>query len=385
MTLLRHTFAAIMAALTLGSAAHAATDRSALRRIATIEVPGGPLAHFDIGYAAGGFYALADRSHAALDLIDARTRRFLAQIPGFAGMQRGGQGGPNGVVIVDGRQAWVGDGHSKVRIVDLATRKIVATVDTGGSKQVDELAYDPQDHLVIAANNDDKPPFVTLISTRTPYSLRGRVALPRASSGLEQPVWDSRTSRVYITIPELDGKLRRGGVAEIDPRATRLLRTMTVERCMPAGLALGPGGRLLLGCSDDGVAAGFPARSMLLDAGSGQVRASFDKVGGSDEVWYDPHSRRYELAAVANPGGPVLGLIDARAGRWIGNVPTGYGAHSVAADPVSGQIYVPIAAGDRNCPSGCIAVFGRDSPHAATAPRQCVAAKGCSQSTDSVR
>ncbi len=128
---------------------------------------------------------------------------------------------------------------------------------------------------------------------------------------------------------------------------------------MPSGLD----GRLLVGCSDDAVAAGFPAKSLVMSARSGRILATIDQVGGSDEVWYDAKSRRYYLAAAANPGGPVLGVVDAQTNRWIGNFPSGERAHSVAADLRTGRVFVPIQAhkdgGD--CTSGCIAVYaGRE-------------------------
>ena len=41
--------------------------------------------------------------------------------------------------------------------------------------------------------------------------------------------------------------------------------------------------------------------------------------------------------------------------------PTSFGAHSVAADPLTGDVYVPFGGGPANpgsvCPNGCIAVF----------------------------
>jgi hypothetical protein len=39
---------------------------------------------------------------------------------------------------------------------------------------------------------------------------------------------------------------------------------------------------------------------------------------------------------------PVLGIIDAATNTWLGNLPTGAGAHSVAADPVTGRVFVPV-------------------------------------------
>lgn len=333
-----------------------------LRRIGTLTVPGRPLASFDIGFVnASGIYALSDRSNAALDLFDAASGRFLGRAAGFAGYSKAAgsdEAGPNGVVAVGTEEFWAGDGNSSVKVVDLRTRKVIASISTGGKKRADELTYDPRDHLVIAVNNADDPPFVSFISTRT-RKVVGRLELKRASDGAEQPLWNPASGLVYLSIPALDGIKARGAVAVIDPRTYRLLRLMPVEKCMPAGLALGPHDDLLLGCSDDAVAAGFPARSFVMSAASGRIVASLPQVGGSDEVWSDPRAGRYYLAAAANTGGPVLGVVDSRTNRWIGNLPTGPHAHSVAADAATGKVFVPIAAGAAaDCARGCIAVFG---------------------------
>ncbi|MFP6557897.1 YncE family protein [Paraburkholderia sp. B3] len=323
--------------------------------VGRIDLPGVPLKSFDIGFATGGLYALADRSNASVDLVNTRNHRFVARLGGFEGAQSDDRGGPNGVLLIDGHQVWAGDGNSSAKIIDIAAHT-VTSVSTEGVKRVDELAYDPRDHLVIAANNADEPPFVTLISSRPPYAVRSKITLPMASDGIEQPVWDARSGMVYVAIPKLDNKPADGGVAVLDPRQGRLVRMDHVSKCMPAGLAVGPGNQLLVGCSDDAVSAGFPARTLLLNVDTDEVSRTFGQVGGSDEIWYDPASGHYVLAAVGNPGGPVVGIIDARRVRWIGNVPTGKGAHSIASE--NGTIFVPVGAGSANCPRGCIEVFG---------------------------
>ncbi len=337
-------------------AAHAAPVSQEVR---TITVPGHALRSFDIGYAQDGVYAFADRSNHGVDLIDTRTLRFLGRVTGFAGPKSGGEGGPNGVVIVDGRQIWAGDGGGRIRVADIASRRIIATIATGGKKRVDELAYDAKDHLVIVANSADEPPFLSFISTRAPYRVRDRLALPQATDGLEQPLWDPSTGMVYVAIPQLRHTATHGGVAVIDPHTARLVAMHKLSRCMPGGLALAPGGKLLVGCSDDAVAAGFKAKSILLNPESGKVLRTFAQVGGSDEVWYDQALGDFLLAAVANPGGAVLGVIDARDGRWLANLPSGRHAHSVAADPGNGRAFVPVAAGDSACARGCVKVFGK--------------------------
>jgi DNA-binding beta-propeller fold protein YncE len=355
--------AAACAALAMTSGAVQAAPRAgAIERIATWQVPGQPLASFDIGFVnAEGVYALSDRSNGGLDFFEAATGRFLGRATGFKGYSKAAgfdEAGPNGVVAVGKDQFWAGDGDSTVKAVDLRTKKVIASVSTGGKKRADELTYDPRDHLIIAVNNADDPPFVSFISTRT-RKLVGRLELKRASDGAEQPVWNPASGLVYLSIPSLDGVKAKGAVAVIDPRTRRLLKFMPVAKCMPAGLALGPHDDLLLGCSDDGVAAGFPARSFVMNAATGRIVASLPKVGGSDEVWSDPKAGRYYLAAAANTGGPVLGVVDSRTNRWIGNLPTGPHAHSVAADAATGRVFVPIVAGSApDCARGCIAVFG---------------------------
>lgn len=357
--------AASCAALSLSAGAARAAPASAARgitRIATLRVPGRALRSFDIGFVnADGIYALSDRSNAGLDFFDAATGRFLGRATGFKGYSAAGGfdvAGPNGVVAVGKDQFWAGDGDSTVKVVDLRTRKVIASISTGGRKRTDEISYDPRDHLVISVNNADTPPFVTFISTRT-RRIVGRLELERATDGAEQSLWNPATGLVYLSIPSLDGVKSRGAVAVIDPRTFRLVKLMPVERCMPAGLALGPHDDLLLGCSDDGVAAGFPARSFVMDARTGRIVARLPQVGGSDEVWSDRAAGRYYLAAIANTGGPALGIVDSRTNRWIGNLPTGPHAHSVAADAATGRVFVPIAAGSApGCARGCIAVFG---------------------------
>lgn len=320
----------------------------------TLAVPGAPLASFDIGYASHGLYALADRSNASVDLFDTHTLRFEGRLTGFTGEKATDMAGPNGIVIV-GKQIWAGDGNSDIKVIDIASKKTLATVSTGGSKRVDELAYDPQEQVIAAANNADDPPFVTLISARAPYDVRAKLLLPQATDGIEQPVWEPATRKLLLAVPVLDGHKDDGGIAVIDPRSAKLERMIHVARCMPAGLAAGPDGQILVGCSNDAVEAGFPAKSLLIDSRTGTVTASLDQVGGSDEVWYDASSGRYGLAAVANPGGPVMGFVDAHSKRWLGNIPTGKAAHSIAAD--DHKFFAPVAAGDTTCPSGCVRVF----------------------------
>ena len=104
---------------------------------------------------------------------------------------------------------------------------------------------------------------------------------------------------------------------------------------------------MLAGCS-------LTRRNTIIDKTTGSVMSDYSQTGGGDESWFNPGDHRYYSAAT---GTMSLGIIDANNLANTLSVATGVGAHSVAADPVTNHIFVPIAAPDAACPSGCIAVF----------------------------
>jgi DNA-binding beta-propeller fold protein YncE len=326
-------------ALLMVMTAAGGSEAGSYRLLTRVAVPGVPLASFDISWVdpTTQSYYLADRSNAGVDVINTKEHVFVKRIGGFVGFRgKNSVSGPDGVVLVaDRRELWVGDGDSTVKVVDLQGGTIVATIATGGSKRADELDYDPTHHVVLVTNPDDDPPFVTLISTATRVVL-GKIPFPDATDGVEQPVWDPETRRFYQAIPET--KAHPGGaIAVIDPVAMKVTHEIPVILCFPHGLAVGPNQEMLVGCSKE-----KDARSIILKIRTGAVVATIMEVGGSDQVWYNPGDHRYYLAARANPGGPVLGVVDALTHRWVENIPTTKDAHSVAVDPGTNQVFVPL-------------------------------------------
>src|SRR5215469_9247822 len=206
-------------ALAVSDVASAQGSLPSYNQIATIPVPGG-LAGFDIAWIDPGsqrFY-LADRTATKgtgrIDVVDTQTNTFLYTIPatsseiGFAGTQTAVTAGctisgPNGVVAIPQlHQLYVGDGDSTVKVVDLDARAIIAVISTGGSCRADELAYDPLDHIIMITNPAAVEPggsFVTFISTDT-QTVLGRYTYPTTQAGLEQPVWNPKTKRFYISV-----------------------------------------------------------------------------------------------------------------------------------------------------------------------------------------
>ena len=280
-------------------------------------------------------------------MIDGLTDKVTTQIGGFVGATgKNDTSGPDGVVVtVSNKELWAGDGDSTVKVVDLVANKVVATISTGGKFRADEMAYDPKDNVLIAANNADDPPFATIFSVGARTVLK-KIPFPNATNGAEQPQYDPATGMFYLSVPATVAN-PGGEIAVIDPVGLNVVATYGLKNCGPNGLALGPGNQLLAGC-------GNPGRSVIIDKTNGALLADFSDVGGSDEVWFNPGDNRYYLASSATQN---LGVIDAMSLTKVANLQSGIGAHSVAADMASNHIFVPVAGPDPACPNGCIAVY----------------------------
>jgi hypothetical protein len=229
-------------------------------------------------------------------------------------------GGPDGVVAIPQlNQLYVGDGDSTVKVVDLNAKAIVASIPTGGKCRADELAYDPLDHIIMIANPDDSPPFLTFISTDT-QAVLGQIMYPASQIGLEQPVWNPARYRFNISVPQTGTNL--GSVDEIDPIAMQITNSFRITTS-PAGLALGPNQRAM---TSGGVA---------IDARTGSVQAVVSIVAPGDEIWYNPGDNNYYF------GNANLAVINAETNQLVGYVTSG-GGHSIAVDSNNNNIYVPV-------------------------------------------
>ena len=355
------------AAMLLCSAAWA-QNSPALRLIKIIPIKptafnrGTQMFSFDISFVdqVSGLYYLADRSNAALDVINTKTDTLFGQIGGNPAFQPGFAGdtgstatsGPNGVVSAS---PCVFATDSPSRVVSFNTNvsftAAVSAFGTGGMARADELAFDPKDRLLLVINNADTPPFGTLINVSTSCVLSQPKTIlfntangVNATNGAEQPVWDPNTQRFYVSIPEIngpgDGTGPNGGVIRINPIGGAIETVYPVNFMQPAGLTLGPNGDLLVGANSvfdslglkcsavvpapnpTGATAAHPAtctgiaapQSAICNPGRGCTPAngslvSVPGVGGGDEVWFNSGDKNYYVTAGNDPVGPVLGVI----------------------------------------------------------------------------
>jgi hypothetical protein len=132
------------------------------------------------------------------------------------------------------------------------------------------------------------------------------------------------------------------------------VKRFPLGNCDPTGIAFGPGTDMLIECRPGNK--GDALVSLILNRTTGAKLATIP-FGGGDQVWYDPTTNRYAVAGSRwhvsgvndNGGGcsatnlcdPMLGIIDAGTRTLIGALPSGNNAHSVAVDPVTGNVYMP--------------------------------------------
>jgi len=371
-----------------------------------IAVPGG-LNSFDIGFVDPqiGFYFLADRTNKTVDQVKTSDNSIKQLAAGsFVGVQPGTDtSGPNGVITAnDHTEVWAADGvlcgnppgsiscddpssptvtqKSRIRVIDLKTGNVTHTINNGGQRRADELCEDPQQHVVLVANDNEKDLFLTFISTET-YSVVGKLFLDgtdsnaqniKATNGIEQCQWNPRTKKFYLAIPEVSGSGNNsvpGAVLEINPASMKVQKVFPIDfgfvagppaaaDCLgPQGLAIGPQREILLGCSNAGKG------TVIIDELDGSLVRNLPGLNGNDEVWYNPGDNHYFLAGSNHTGGPILGVVDQTPDandNEDASVATAAGSHSVAADPVKNQVYVPgNKAATTLCggSNGCIAVF----------------------------
>src|SRR5712691_7451958 len=144
--------------------------------LTAVQIPGNPLRSYDISWVNPhrAEYYLADRSNAGIDIIDTRTLTFKRRLgdPGvFTGVVLRANGtvnndksGPDGVAS-HGRWLYAGDGDSTLKVFDLdapPASALKASISTGGTTRVDEMALTSNGRLLLAANNAEDPPYATL-------------------------------------------------------------------------------------------------------------------------------------------------------------------------------------------------------------------------------
>ncbi len=236
-----------------------------------VSVHGSGLGAFDISFVDPkiGLYVLSDRTNGSVDMLDSEHGDFIGRIgavcpaknpaPHFCfqgvvlnppappvtveacrGCEQQPVRVPDGVTTSSGNNSeeiWAGDGDSMIKVIDLKTRSFITTISTGGTARVDEMAYDPRDHILAAANNADTPPFLTLFDTQK-KTIIGKMEFSTAGvgvdaeGGLEQSKWSPETGLFYVSVPQVGADPTIGGVSVIDPHTMTVIRNVARQQLL---------------------------------------------------------------------------------------------------------------------------------------------------------
>jgi len=311
-------------------------------------------------------------------IVDTRLNVVTQELNGgFAGAcsippNRDTFSGPNGVMVIEkGRNTdvWAADGpifnkscdptsgiktFSNVKVIDLHTGVVKKVISTGGIRRADELCFNPRSDVVLVANDDTADNFITFIGEDS-YKELGKIRFdgtdPNGANlkadGIEQCAFDHRDGKFYLSLPDVGGGTpgvggstgHDGAVVRISGHAPfkveKVFPIAAATGCTgPQGMAVGPAHQLALGCG------GTSTNSLIIDDRNGGTIAIVTGQGGTDEDWYNPGSNHYYFAR-STP--KALGVEDAGPPpSGDPTVSTASGSHSVAADPIRNQVYVPI-------------------------------------------
>jgi len=371
-------------------------------RTITITGPksGNPLVSFDISWFDAGLdrYYLADRSNKSVDVVIPPSTVPSDQFQpgtGFVGLRgktaagavcgpptntttciaSNDISGPDGVLTLDNngvKQLWVGDGNSRVWVLNPTTGAVLTLpnnapnpipTSANNPNRADELCFDSADKLVMVANNADDPPFASIISTET-FTVVGKIVFdgtngaPKSTNGAEQCQWSPRTGLFYINIPGVKNPDDGTGVTAVinpkigtAPNVGKVVNVfpIPVDDCAaPQGMAVGPDKQILLGCNGPSPDGNF--NTVVINENSGAVIKKLPNEGGNDEVWFNPGDGHYFGAGgqIPFPLQEQLNIIDSAGKRPDQIIPTGTNcnttrrAHSVAADPNTNEVYLPV-------------------------------------------
>jgi DNA-binding beta-propeller fold protein YncE len=350
---MKQRFASVIVAALAVMIAASSAQSAGLKQVAEIVIPGDPIT--DIGIMAvdprTGLGYLADKTNKSVVVFDTKTDKYVARIPGFMGRTKDGDvAGPNGVSVVNG-EVWVSDGDSTIKLIDTKTGNVTGTVSTGGKKRANGMAHAEKIGVVIVANSNDDPPYLSFISTEPGHKILGKVEVPESGENLERSVYHEPSGMFYTAIPVSKADPTKGLMAQTDPKSGKLVKLHELP-CHPHSLSLASDSTIFLGCSSVHGPSPKPGGDMaIFDIATGKVESILSGFGGNGGSTVNAKLGHYYHSTT---GGEMM-VVDTKTKQGVQKVPTSNGARSLAVGP-NDRIYVATTAKEASC-RGCILVF----------------------------
>jgi len=284
---------------------------------------------------ATGRLAVSKMGSGKLLLFDARAGKLIAELDDFpkvtgvlmvpelkkiyASVPGAGLGASLSVAL---GMAGVSKGSGAVAIVDSVSLKQIARLPAGVFP--DGIAYDPRDRrifisdemggaLTVIGADDDKP-----------------VARIDTGGEVGNVQYDPITRRVYVPVQSQDEMIA------IDPVALKVVARHALAGCKhPHGLRIADGAPVgYVACDEND-------RLLAVDLNSGKVTGNLPIGRDPDVLAADPGIKRLYIASESGMLS-VIDTSDAAKPVALGETMAGRNAHSVAVDPVTHQIFLPL-------------------------------------------
>ena len=327
-----------------------------LKQVGEIPIPGDPITDIgimDIDQTTGLGY-LADKTNKSVVVFDTKTDKFVSRIPGFIGRVKDGDAsGPNGVLVVKGgAELWVSDGDSTIKVIDTKSGQITATIATGGKKRANGMALGEDIGMVIVANSNDDPPFLTLVSTAADHKILAGIPLPQSAENLERSAYHAPSRTFYTAIPVLRSDTTLGLLAQTDLMSRKLVKLHELG-CHPHSLSIVSDATIFLGCSSVHGPNPQPGGDMaIFDIASSKVTRYLTGFGGNGGSTVNRKLGHYYHSSSAG----TMMVVDIKSMRGLQKVKTSNGARSLSVSQANNRVYVATTDKDQAC-RGCITVY----------------------------
>jgi DNA-binding beta-propeller fold protein YncE len=328
-----------------------------LKQVGEISIPGEPITDIgimDIDQTTGLGY-LADKTNKSVVVFDTKTDKFVSRIPGFVGrLKDGDASGPNGVVVVKGgAEMWVSDGDSTIKVIDTNTVQITGRIATGGTKRANGMALAEDIGVVIVANSNDNPPFLSFISTAPDRKILARIPIAESGENLERSAYHAASGMFYTAIPVSRADTSKGLLAQTDAKNGKLVKLHELARCHPHSLAVVSESTIFLGCSSAHGPSPKPGGDMaIFDIAAGKVETSLTGYGGNGGSTVNRKLGQYYHST----SGGTLMVVDTKTKQGLQQIPTSNGARSLGVSLANNRVYVATTAKELAC-RGCIVVY----------------------------
>ena len=347
----------LLVATAVALACAAPVQAQTFKQVGSIEIPGTPIENYGVLVIdqATGFGYLADKDNKAVVVFDTKSDKYVTRISGFVGQTRDGNAaGPNGLAIVrGGGELWVSDGDSTIKVVDLKSNTVTATIATGGKLRANAMAFDPNRKVVIVANSNDEVPFFSLISAEPGNKILANLPVPQSAENLERSAWHASSGMFYTAIPVSSADKTKGLLAQTDPRSGTIVKLFELERCHPHSLSIVSDTTIFLGCSSAHGANRKPGGDMaVFNIASGKIESYGAGWGGNGGSTVNLARGQYYHATTNG----ALVVVDIKTRQLIEKVPTGNGSRSLDFNVATNKIYVATTAKGGPC-GGCILAF----------------------------